>query len=278
MATGKESLYNYNNGLYSANGYPFSGGQLKLQASYSSSIYDASNLQSMIYVNVTLYNIGIDWGYSPGREVNIYWNDSLVASFNPPNLFTSLNVPHVSSLGTAAFPVQHQPDGTCTGTLKVEWNSVVLAYTVSGQTINVTELGCKASVVLEPIQGGVAPTDVFMVNGTNFLPVLKEDLAFTRAEVNRKSVITMDGTEWAKEKVRHKAEVKLMDMSAEQYAQYASALATNPGSVTYTDAESGIIRTGTFYFTDIKHTKHKVMAGVIYLAEISFNISEKTAT
>ncbi len=278
MATGKESLYNYNNGLYSETGYPFAGGQLKLQASYSSSVYDASNLQSMVYVSVTLYNIGIDWGYHTGREVNVYWNDSLVASFNPPNLLTSLNVPHVSSLGSAAFPVQHQPDGTCTGTLKVEWNSVILEYTVSGVTINVTELGCKANVSLEPISGGTVPTDVFLVNGKNFLPILQGDIEWARADVNRKSITTMDGTEWMNEKRRHKAAIKILDMSAEQYAEYAAFLATNPAAITYSDSEDGTVKTSTFYITDIKHTKHKVAAGVTYLTGISFNISEKIAT
>lgn len=278
MATGKESLYNYNGREYSPTGYPFPGGQIKLQASYSTSVLDADSKQSMVYVTITLYNIGIDWGYHPGREVNVYWNDNLVATFNPPNLQTSLNVPHVSSLGTAGFPVQHQEDGTCTGVIKVEWNSVILAYTVSGQTINIAELGCKANVICDPIGGGAVPPDVFLVNGINFLNVLKQDIEWTRAEVNRKSITTMNGTEWAQEKKRHKAQIKLLDMSADQYAIFAGALATNPGSIAYLDAEDGTIKTGTFYIMNIKYTKHKIAAGVIYLTGISFDISEMTAT
>lgn len=279
MSIGKENLYNYNNGAYSATGYPFQADQLKLQASYSTSVYDAGNLQSVVYVTVTLANIGIDWGYSSGKEVSLYWNDNLVSTFNPPNLYTQINVPNVTTLGTASFPVQHQQDGTCTGTLKVEWNSRYLMYTVGGVSINVTELGCKATVTPDTISGGTVPTDVFLINGKSFIEVLKKDgLEFSRAEVNKKSVITMSGTEWATEKKRHTIKVSLLDMSGDQYSEYAGYMATNPASVTYKDEETGKILTSTFYISEVKHKKRMVIPGVTYLTEISFVLTERFAT
>lgn len=280
MATGRESLYNWNNGAYSATGYPFQANQLKLQASYSTSVYDTVSLQSTVYVSVTLANIGIDWGYFEGREVSVYWNDALVAKINPPNLQTSINVNHVTSLGNVSFPVQHQSDGTCSGTLKVEWATVVLAYTVGGVTKNITELGCKASVVADPIEveTGTIPTDLLMINGINFLSVCQKDgIEISRAEVNKKSVITMNGTEWAKERIRHTISVKLLDMSSDQFAEYAAALATNPGAVSYRDAEDGMLHSSAFYILNIKYTKRMVIPGVVYLTGISFELSERSA-
>ena len=279
MATGRETSYNYNNGAYSASGYPFPGGQLKLQASYSTSVYDAENLQSVVYVAITLYNIGIDWEYQTGREVSIYWNNQLITTFVPPGMHVAINIPHTTSVGSASFVVQHNADGTCTGELKVEWASTVLQYTVSGVTINVTELGCKATVTPETISGGTVPTDVFSINGKSFLSIVQKDgLDVSRAEVNKKSVITMDGTEWASEKKRHTISVKLMDMSSEQFSEYAAYLATNPAAVVYTDSEDGLVHNGTFYISNIRHVKRKVITGVTYLTGLSFDLSEKTAT
>lgn len=279
MATGKETKYNYNGGSYSATGYPFAGGQLKLQMSYSTSVHDAANLQSTVFLTVTLYNIGIDWAYYSGRDVTVYWNNNQVAKFAPPGLHESINVPHVNTLGTTSFIVQHQQDGTCTGTLKVEWASTVLDYTISGVTKSITELGCSATVTPETISGGTIPSDVFSINGKSFLNILQYDgLEFSRAEVNKKSVVTMDGTEWAKEKKRHTASVKVMDMSSAQWAEYATYLATNPAQITYKDDEDGKVKTGTFYITNIKQTKRRVIPGLTYLTGISFELSEKSAT
>lgn len=278
MATGRETSYNYNNGSYSSTGYPFSKDQLSLQASYSSSLYDADNLQSIVYVAITLNNIGIDWGYQSGREVNVYWNDNLVASFAPPNLKTVLDRSHVTTIGSASFIVQHTDEEVLTGTLKVEWNTVVLAYTVDGVTKNITELGCKADVMLEAVDGK-PPTDLLVINGKSFLSIIQENgIEVARATVNKKSVLTMDGTEWINEKNKHTIAVKLLDMSADQYAEYAAYLNTNPASVLYKDSETGQAITSVFYITDIKYTKKKVITGLTYLTDISFNLSEKTAT
>ncbi len=279
MATGKQSLYNWNNGNYSDTGYPFEAYQLSLQASFSTSVYDTQNLQSMVYVSVTLANIGIDWGYRSGREVKLYWNGTQVASFNPPNLLTQNNVSHTTALGAASFPVQHTSDGQCVGELKVEWTTEVLAYTVNGVTKNVTELGCKGTVIAEPISGGTSISDVFLINGKDFIPIIKEGgIEITRADANTKSVTTMSGTEWKKALNRHDIKLSFMDMSSQQYQEYAASLATNPAAVVYRDDEDGQIKMGTFYITNIRSVKRQALPGVTFLVNLSLELREKTAS
>lgn len=274
MATGIQSLYNYNNGTYSATGYPFANGKFKLQYSYSTSILSKNNLQSTVSVSINVANYGLDIG---ARQLKVYWNGTLQKTINTPAIKNKNNYPHTSILGETSFTVQHDNSGHCSGTLTVEWLCSPLTYS----DVNITELGARGEVTPNdiPISGGGAYDHDYslIINGQEMIPYIQDNgISVSRADRSSSTVTTLDGTDWKSSIEKHKFSVKIKNMSAEQYKTLISKyLLTNPGSVSYKNVDRDNTVSGTFYFFNIKYNIKRVVGNTTYLTNISFDMEER---
>ncbi len=104
---------------------------------------------------------------------------------------------------------------------------------------------------------------------------------FKVSEVSRRkrSVVTLDGTDFVSEIIKHKIEVTLLDMSDYQLKTVLQAIKSRPVSGTYSDFDTGTTFTGYFNISNVSYSARKAIGtgvtAMTYMTGISFTAEER---
>ena len=115
------------------------------------------------------------------------------------------------------------------------------------------------------------------INGVDFSSWIEED-GITQSPIERvkRSIVTMDGTEYRTIIEKQKLDVKLLDMPDSELEQVIAAIALHyPALVTYTSKNGQTYSSVPFYATTPTAKVKKVYGSLTYLGDISFSLEEK---
>lgn len=115
------------------------------------------------------------------------------------------------------------------------------------------------------------------INGTSFCEYIKEEgLSIKTEDRVEKSYTTLNGTLYEKIVSKLNMDVKILDLYDHDFRELAAALrAATPAIVSYSDLETGEVKSGEFYVHDLTYDLKKSIGQLTYVTGISFVLVEK---
>lgn len=115
------------------------------------------------------------------------------------------------------------------------------------------------------------------INSNEIREYIAEDgISVSTEERVAKTVTTLDGTEYTHYVTKYKLDISLLDnLIGSKFTILKSYLATNPAAVTFSNFETGLTFSGTFYIKDLKYQLKKSYGGDAILSGVSFSLIER---
>lgn len=112
-----------------------------------------------------------------------------------------------------------------------------------------------------------------LINGVDIGEAVKAD-GVSCSSVSRvsKSITTMDGTLYSREKNKVSMNVSLLDMSDDQLWEYVSNFGTNPATIEFVDFLKHRTVVGVGYVKQPQYSVKKTIGTLTYLTNISLTI------
>jgi len=115
------------------------------------------------------------------------------------------------------------------------------------------------------------------INSNEIREYIKEDgISVSTEDRVTKTVTTLDGTEYSHSIKKYRLDISLLDnLIASKFTIFKTYMATNPATVTFSNYETGLTLSGTFYIKDLKYQLKKSYGGDAILSGVSFSLVER---